>query len=53
MRRDDVSKRLSVPILVMANLVPLAGVLLWGWDVFLILLLFWGENVIIGIFGIA
>jgi hypothetical protein len=36
-----------------ANLVPLAGVLLWDWDVFLLLLLFWCENVIIGIFGIA
>ena len=47
------SKRLSVPILIAANLVPLAGVLLWDWDVFLVLLLFWCENVIIGIFGIA
>ncbi len=47
------TNRLSVPILVAANLVPLAGVLLWGWDVFLVLLLFWCENVIIGVFGIA
>ena len=47
------SKRLSVPVLIAANLVPIAGVLLWGWDVFLILLLFWWENVIIGVFGIA
>ncbi|MBT8081199.1 MAG: hypothetical protein KJO56_02100 [Gammaproteobacteria bacterium] len=45
--------RLSVPILIAANLVPIAGVLLWGWDVFFILLLFWCENVIIGVFGIA
>lgn len=45
--------RLSIPILIVANLVPLAGVLLWDWDVFLLLLLFWCENVIIGIFGIA
>ena len=47
------SNRLSVPILIAANLVPVAGVLFWGWDVFFILLLFWCENVIIGIFGIA
>ena len=45
--------RLSVAALVAANLVPILGVLLWDWDVFLLLLLFWSENVIIGIFGIA
>ena len=45
--------RLSTGVLVAANLVPLFGVLLWDWDVFLVLLLFWSENVIIGIFGIA
>lgn len=45
--------RLSIAVLVAANLVPLVGVLLWDWDVFLLLLLFWSENVIIGIFGIA
>lgn len=45
--------RLAVAALVAANLIPLFGVLLWDWDVFLLLLLFWSENVIIGIFGIA
>ena len=45
--------RLSAVFLVAANLVPLLGVLLWDWDVFLLLLLFWCENVVIGIFGIA
>ncbi len=43
----------SLALLVLANLVPLAGVWLWDWDVFLLLLLFWCENVIIGLFGIA
>ena len=47
------SGRLSLVALIVANLVPLFGVLLWDWDVFLLLLLFWAENVIIGIFGIA
>lgn len=28
-----------------ANLVPLAGVVLWGWDAFLLLLLYWLETV--------
>ena len=45
--------KVSLAMLVLANLVPLAGVWLWDWDVFLLLLLFWCENVIIGIFGIA
>ena len=45
--------RISLALLVIANLVPLAGVWLWEWDVFLLLLLFWCENVVIGVFGIA
>ena len=45
--------RTSLVVLILANLLPLAGVLLWEWDVFLLLLLFWCENVIIGLFGIA
>lgn len=47
------SARYSVAVLVAANLLPLVGVLLWDWDVFFLLLLFWCENVIIGVFGIA
>ena len=45
--------RISMALLVAANLLPLVGVLLWDWDVFFLLLLFWCENVIIGLFGIA
>ena len=45
--------RISLALLVAANLLPLLGVLLWDWDVFFLLLLFWCENVIIGLFGIA
>ena len=45
--------RYSIAVLVAANLLPLAGVLLWDWDVFFLLLLFWCENVIIGVFGIS
>jgi hypothetical protein len=45
--------RVSLILLVAANLLPLAGVFLWDWDVFFLLLLFWCENVIIGLFGIA
>ena len=45
--------RYSIAVLIAANLLPLVGVLLWDWDVFFLLLLFWCENVIIGVFGIA
>jgi len=45
--------RVSLALLIAANLLPLIGVLLWDWDVFFLLLLFWCENVIIGLFGIA
>ena len=39
--------------LIAANTVPLAGVLLWDWSVFEILILFWAENVIIGLLNIV
>ena len=43
---------LSTVLIVGVNLIPVAGVLFWDWDVFYLLLLFWCENVIIGAFGI-
>lgn len=39
-------------ILLAANILPLAGVMLWGWKVFDIMLLYWIENIIIGVFNI-
>ncbi|MGI9247995.1 MAG: DUF6498-containing protein, partial [Woeseiaceae bacterium] len=38
--------------LVLANLVPLAGVLLFDWQVFDVLMLYWAENVIIGVINV-
>jgi hypothetical protein len=35
--------------LVAANLLPLWGVLAWGWPVFPLLVLFWLENVVVGL----
>ncbi len=35
-------------ILIAANLLPLAGVLLWGWDAFVLLVLYWLETAVIG-----
>lgn len=43
----------SVAALVLANLVPLVGVLAWGWEVFPLVLLFWCENVIVGVFNVV
>ncbi|HYM52670.1 MAG TPA: DUF6498-containing protein [Candidatus Dormibacteraeota bacterium] len=40
-------------LLVIVNLVPLAGVLWWGWDLWTILVLYWVENGIVGVFNIA
>jgi hypothetical protein len=45
------ARRLLAPsslILIAANLLPLAGVLFWGWDAFVLLALYWFETAIIG-----
>jgi len=42
----------SATALVAANLIPLAGVVLFGWDVFVVVFLFWLENVIVGFFNL-
>jgi hypothetical protein len=42
----------SVIALIAANLVPLAGVLWFGWEVFPLMFLFWSENVIVGAFNV-
>jgi len=38
----------SVVLLVAFNLIPLAGVLFWGWNVATLLVLYWVENGIVG-----
>lgn len=35
-------------VLIAANLLPLAGVLFWGWDAFVLLVLYWLETAVIG-----
>lgn len=39
---------LPLAFLITANLIPMAGVLLWEWSVFEIVALYWFENVVIG-----
>lgn len=42
----------SILVLVAANLVPIAGVVLWHWQVRDVLFLYWFENIIVGAFFI-
>jgi hypothetical protein len=42
----------GVPILLIANLYPLIGVVLWGWDAFLLLILYWAETVVVAFWTI-
>ena len=48
----SVNSRLTPYLLIAANLLPLLGVLLGGWDVASIVVFFWAENLIIGAFNI-
>jgi len=42
----------SLIVLVLANLIPVYGTLFLGWDVFPLLMLFWLENVAIGLLNV-
>ncbi len=42
-----------LPLLVALNLVPLVGVIFWGWQSFDLIFLYWMENVVIGIFTVG
>ena len=44
----DVPNLVAIVFLVAANLLPLAGVVWWGWDAFVLLILYWMETAIIG-----
>ena len=45
-------RTLSVLVGLVANLIPLYGVLYWGWDTFQLLMLYWMETVIIAFWTI-
>lgn len=42
----------SITLMVVVNLIPLVGVIWFGWSVFALLVLFWIENIIIGLFNV-
>jgi hypothetical protein len=46
------SNLVSSVVLIAVNLVPLIGVLFWGWDVAIILISYWLENGVIGLINI-
>ncbi len=50
MKRPELS--LSIFALTMVNLLPLVGVLLFDWDAVVLILLYWTENVVVGIYNI-
>ena len=47
-----VSSSLTVVFLVAVNLIPLFGVLFLGWGLFPIMVLYWLENGIVGLFNL-
>ena len=51
--RAPVLDRLAPQFIVVGNLVPLAGVLWFGWRADVVLLLYWAENVVVGLFAIV
>jgi hypothetical protein len=42
----------AIALLVASNLLPLVGVLFWGWDLWSIIVLYWLENGIVGLLNI-
>ncbi len=44
---------LTSAFLVAVNLLPLAGVLFFGWSVYEVVLLFWAENLVVGLYALA
>jgi hypothetical protein len=51
--RDIDWRQPSVIALILANLVPLFGVVFLHWEVFPLMFLFWSENVIVGAFNVV
>lgn len=49
---NRLGRYLSLAVLVLVNLLPVAGVLLFGWDVGALMVLYWSENLVIGAYTI-
>ncbi len=46
--RDFDKYRSSTIALVAANMIPLLGVMFWGWSTFAVVAIYWAENIVIG-----
>jgi hypothetical protein len=46
------SSPVAIALLLIVNLIPLVGALFWGWNVFTLLILYWLENGIVGVFNV-
>lgn len=46
------SSPVAIALLLIVNLIPLAGALYWGWNVFTLLILYWLENGIVGVLNV-
>ena len=49
---NESKKNLPILALLIANAIPLLGVLFLGWDAFAIVLLYWAENLVIGFYNV-
>ena len=47
------SSPVAIALLVGVNLIPLVGAIFWGWNVYTLLILYWLENGIVGVFNVA
>ncbi len=47
-----VPDRFSLVALVLANLTPMIGVLFWGWDIAVVVLIYWMENLVVGFYNL-
>ena len=46
------SARIGAALLIAGNLIPLVGVLWWGWDAYVIVFVYWLENGVIGVVNV-
>ena len=46
-------RHLSLALLIAVNLLPLAGVLFYDWDIAALVVLYWSENLVLGFYTIA